>query len=182
MEKGSHADMMVVMSERHRKISPVNPVGPEESPVKLDLPMWQVYVALLLIASGLTAYKFYESRYIAPNHVVTWVTLTGDEVLSAHRQRELLIWVKSEDANRNQVIDSLFTEPLIRSTVYLKHLQTIQLVDSSEPTLEIWETTPWDKIRGGGLAYWETHQQKPKVLLESNINSATLTDFLNDSE
>lgn len=178
---GIHRYMIDTMSERHRRISPENPVGPEESPVKLDLPMWQVYVALLLIASGLTIYKFYESRYIAPNHVVTWTPLNGEAILSAHRQRELLIWVKSDNANQNQEIESLFADPTIRSAVYLKHLQTIQLVEPPGEASEIGTTNLLDKIRGGGLAYWETQEKEPVFLLESSIDATGLTKLLDES-
>lgn len=177
----AHRDMMVVMSERHRRISPENPVGPEVPPMKLDIPMWQVYAALLLIASGLTAYKFYESRYLAPNHVVTWQPLKGEDVLSAHRNRALLVWVKSGNADRNQEIQSLFANPAVRSAVYLQHLQTIQLVESPDKHSEIWEEKDWDKIRGGGLAYWELQKNKPHFLLESNVDTSTLMNFLDIS-
>lgn len=170
---------MAAMNSRHRQISSENPVGPEEAPVKLDLPMWQVYIALFLIASALTIYKFYESNYIAPRQVVNWQPFDLGEFSRERSRRDLLLWVPSGNAAIDQEIAELFATPSIQAAVYLGRLLAIQIpAEDRDAELIEWLEENMEPIPQGGLALWPTSAAKPNYLASARIDPQSLLAWL----
>ena len=179
MSETDAAYMMFEMNSRHRQISSENPVGPEEAPIKLDLPMWQVYIALFLIASALTIYKLYESNYIAPKQVVNWQPFDSGEFSIERQRRNLLIWVPSDNTETDQNIAELFTTPPIQAAVYLGRLLAIQTpADNLDQETAAWLHENMESIQQGGLALWPVSAAKPQYLASADIDSQSLLAWL----
>ena len=157
-----------------------NPVGPEQPYVRLDVPLWQVYVALFLIALVLTAFKFYERRYLAPNRAVLWNSLDLTEFRQERlHRRNILIWVHADDVDANQTTRQLFEQPAVRSLVYLNRCLTWQIDrrDQSEEMSE-WISKNLGQIANGGLAFWAASDKQPKWLPAHRHTIDSLTGLI----
>ena len=161
-----------------------NPVGPEGPLLKLDIPMWQVYLGLFLIALVLTAFKLYERSYIAPGKEVRWQQLDIDEFTEKRRQRsDLLIWIRSSEPAANESISALFVEPKVRAAVYLNRFLAYEIkFEHRNEELNTWVEQNLKPISSGGIACWMAGQKKPVLLTLDELDAGSLVDTLEGLE
>ncbi len=161
-----------------------NPVGSDEPLVKLNLPMWQVYVALFLIATVLTAFKVYERRTIAPRQPIVWQPLPGGNLQQQRRTgRNILIWVRGDNQTGMQRVRDLAELPDVRAAVYLNRFLTFEVQAAerfakTDPTL----AATLQPIAAGGLAVWLASESQPVCLDSIAVDSVALLKVLDRSD
>ena len=161
-----------------------NPVGPEEPLVKLDVSMWQVYLALLLIAGVLTAFKVYERTTLAPRQPVVWQPLPLRDLLQERRmQRNLIIWVKGSDTVADNLVRDLSEQPDVRAALYLNRFQSFE-VQWSDLGGEVDESVVRElqPVAAGGLAIWHANKPKPVCLPPATLDPQTVLDHIDSAE
>lgn len=172
---------MIGSMERHESTKDTeNPVGPETPLVKLDVPLWQVYVALFLIAMVLTAFKLYERSYIAPHKQVAWQPLKMVEVQERRRQRrDQLIWIHSRDAEVNQTTQQLFEEPSVRAAIYLNRFLAWEIKpEYRNDDLNAWIDKHLQRIADGGVACWTADAKQAVFPGPQEMNAERLVELL----
>jgi len=167
----------------HKRQRFENPVGGEFPLQKLDIPLWQVFVALFLIAGVLTLFKVYERNRIAPQKKVPWKPFEVAEFQQEQRQRRnLLLWIHSDDdAENREALDS-FDQVPVRVANYMGRCLNYQLEpgwqsgdgasneasnETANPELLKWIDRNVKPIRNGGIAFWAGGSRQPTFLESS---------------
>ena len=158
-----------------------NPVGPVEPLIKIDIPLWQVFVALFLIALVLTAFKWFERNNIAPNKTVIWRSLDLKEFRQERlRRTNILLWIRSPSDQDDRNIMTAFQEPSIRTAVYMNRCLTFT-IDRDPPRAEDlndWLANNLQELAEGGLAYWVSSEKRPEILLPREITNDSVLELL----
>lgn len=174
--------MIGLMTEHNlKKQSFENPVGEDLPFVKFDVPLWQVFVALFLIAMVLTAFKFHERRNIAPFKKVQWNTLDLLEFKQERLQRRnIMLWVHTQDEARHQELGRIFESPEVQATVYLNRCLAFQLPTDMErdENLEAWLAKMPNNLAKGGIGYWLAGEPEPVVLSLDDLDGRQLIELL----
>lgn len=151
----------------HKKQRFENPVGDDAPFVKFDVPLWQVFVALFLIALVLTAFKLHERRNIAPYKKVQWNSFDLSEFKQERlNRRNILLWIQSADENTNQEVARVFEDNEVQATVYLNRCLTYRLSPTTvaDEDLQEWLARNASDFSEGGIGYWMASERKPEVV------------------
>lgn len=133
-----------------------NPVGPESPAFTFPFSKVQVLVALLLVAIGLTAWKLYEAKYIAPGTTVRWQPFSLEALTSAaHRRIDVLIVLDPNPPEELQSLNEQLTNSEFQKAVYLTRPRTfrIESMTSLDESSVAWLEEQSDKVSPGNLIW-----------------------------
>ena len=157
-----------------------NPVGPDQPLVRFDVPLWQVFVALFLIALVLTAFKWYERNHIAPHQAVHWQPFEISVFQQEQRsRRNILVWVCGNDPAVADRQGQLFESPEIRTAAFLNRCLFFRL--DPDPMSE--ERINWirryaAKAGQGGFAMFAAGSRDSRVIDGSSVSVQDLLNLI----
>ncbi len=153
-----------------------NPDGPMP-PFKFDVPLWQVFIALFLIAAVLSGYKFFERKILAPKRVIVWQPFDVDKFQQEKRaRRNILVWVR--DATTVKTHQSTFQSPNIQAAVYLEHCVTYAIdLPAQTPADRDWIERQAKGISGGGVYYWNAFESQKRLLDSGQFNESAVLEW-----
>lgn len=169
------------MSHNDKKQEFENPVGGDLQLVRFNVPLWQVFVSLFLIAIVLTGFKLYERNWIAPGKKVQWkpFDLTEFKQERLHR-RNILLWIHATDDDLNQNVREVFGRESVQATVYLQRCLAYEIHagwdDSDELAAWIGKNAP--KLAGGGIGYWIASDRTPEIAMANAVEEDRIVQMI----
>lgn len=129
-----------------------NPTGPESPSWEFPFSRGQVVLGLLLIAAGLTLWKQYELRFVAPATVVRWEDPSAGQLDTMLRnRRSLLVWLVPDDPDQARRQARILATPDVQRAVYYRKPWAVRIpVNALRPQMLPVEV-PDFRTRGGAL-------------------------------
>ncbi len=163
-----------------------NPVGPETPSFEFSWSLWQVLPGLLVIAVGLTIWKWYEARFVAPGVPVAWQEFELDLVRQARRQyRDVLISVGPGLPARVAQQSAATSSPEFRQAVYLRRPVALRIkaVGGLPDDAQSWLRKTLPGLKDGGLAWLpQGDERQRRCLAAGDLTTETAVALLEDAD
>lgn len=140
----------------YKSSSQENPVGPDSPAFNFPFSMGQVLVALLLLAIGLTIWKQYEAKYIAPRTTIRWSPFSIEALKHAARRHiDVLVVLDPSDASELLKMNERLADPEFQKAVFLARplLQRIDSFTSLDEASAKWIDSNWPDVVPGKLLW-----------------------------
>lgn len=141
-----------------------NPLGPESPTVSFAFRQWHVLVTLVVVATGLTAWKQYEYHYLAPNRPVAWQPFSVEQAERAFRSRRPVILALPRQTDQTNSEVSQHDDSEFRRAVYLSRALTMQIesVEAIERDHPGWLSERLPELPQSGFLVCQPDTENPR--------------------